>query len=422
MSSRTSPSIDLTERDAEARRIIHEASEIIAAHGLAALSFRDLALAIGKSTTVIVNLFQSKSGLLKAVIATAIEEDEAFHQEFFAEIEGLAIGHAALIGLLRRYVRLRTSDRVRSARIWEECLVGAGLDPAHIALMANWQAGREAAWDRYLSGRFQFAGLARVLVAYLIMEEFYAGALQNRTDYDVIASESLAGLVDHVMGRPDEPAVAADWFLDRVAIPKPPADSLDPASVKLRLLDIAADQILSSGIDNVTNRSVSQIAGTSTSTIPYHFGDMRRFLMDAVWHSVFREMPRYLDHRQPMEIDGPKTVEIWAERMAPTLASGQGGAGFYVKYARLIAQICLKARRDPAFVDLAMILRGPEGGGTYTRRDTWPPQLDLTRLAAARFALWIKGRALLDAGLNLPATPRDSLLEAVEVLIATRNT
>ncbi|WCL61162.1 hypothetical protein PND17_09440 [Streptococcus thermophilus] len=60
--------------------------------------------------------------------------------------------------------------------------------------------------------------------------------------------------------------------------------------------------------------------------------------------------------------------------------------------------ICLMARRDPAFGNLAMLLRGPEGGGTYARRHAvWPPMFDMTRLAAMRFAIWIKGAALLSA-------------------------
>lgn len=85
--------------------------------------------------------------------------------------------------------------------------------------------------------------------------------------------------------------------------------------------------------------------------------------------------------------------------MVRTLTLGAApGSGFYVKYAKLIAQICLKARRDPAFAELAMILRGPEGGGTYVgRAEHWPPQFDLSRRGATRFALWIKGAALLSA-------------------------
>jgi len=42
-----------------------------------------------------------------------------------------------------------------------------------------------------------------------------------------------------------------------------------------------------------------------------------------------------------------------------------------------------------------MLLRGPEGGGTYyNQAGVWPADFDLNRLAATRFALWIKAAAL----------------------------
>ena len=56
------------------------AMAIIADHGVAALSIRDLAQAIGKSTTVIVNLFQTKAGLLAATAEAAIEMDAALRR------------------------------------------------------------------------------------------------------------------------------------------------------------------------------------------------------------------------------------------------------------------------------------------------------------------------------------------------------
>lgn len=107
--------------------------------------------------------------------------------------------------------------------------------------------------------------------------------------------------------------------------------------------------------------------------------------------------------------------------MSPTLDRGVSGGeppGFYVQYARLIAQICLMARRDPALGDLAMLLRGPEGGGTYARREAlWPSDIEVSRAAAGRFAIWIKGRALLGAAVD-EATPADQILKvAVAALV-----
>ena len=54
-------------RDGARAQAIEAAFAIIGERGLAGLSMRVLAQAIGKSTTVIVNLFHTKAGLLSAV-------------------------------------------------------------------------------------------------------------------------------------------------------------------------------------------------------------------------------------------------------------------------------------------------------------------------------------------------------------------
>lgn len=100
--------------------------------------------------------------------------------------------------------------------------------------------------------------------------------------------------------------------------------------------DLADDQIISAGR-----------AGVSASTVAYHWPDMRQFIVDAIWHSVFRDMPVYLagGHR---EVDPAKaTMEGWLAVMAPTVAITPGAQGYYVRYARLIANICLQAHLDP---------------------------------------------------------------------------
>ena len=68
-----------------------------------------------------------------------------------------------------------------------------------------------------------------------------------------------------------------------------------------------------------------------------------------------------------------------------------------------------------------MILRGPEGGGTYTNRaDVWPDCFDLTRLAASRFAIWIKGQALIVSATQQPYSA-EQLQDAARALVHTRS-
>lgn len=393
---------------------------MVATHGFDKLTLRDLAQAVGKSTTVIVNLFGSKSGLLLALGEAALAQDAAFHADFFGQTNDLRADRDRLLTLLMRYLRLRASPSAGFARVWEALLLAAEPDDARRDLMRRWEALRESAWRDCLtaSEHPQAARLAAPLTLCLAMEQFYAGALLDRTDYELICAEGFAAMVDRAFGLEERPATATFWYRNRLVLPRAPAETLDPDSIQRRLLDVAADQIMSAGPSQVTSRSVSLAAGTSTSTIVYHWPDMRRFLIDAVWHAVFRDMPRYLAGRNRAVQPGVATTESWLGIMAPTLSITPAAEGFYVRYARLIASICVQARLDPGLQDLAMLLRGPEGGGTfYNQEGVWPSSFDLTRLAATRFALWIKGRSLVAAATAAPVSG-DELTTTADLLIA----
>lgn len=404
-------------RSIDAERVLDAAAAIVARVGLRGLTLRDLAQSLGKSTTVIVNLFGSRAGLIAALSATALDRDRAFHQRFFDELGELEPSRDALLAILGRYLRRRAAPSASFVRIWEELVVGADQDLA--TTLHAWETMRLAAWKRFLSRDAKLHPMAEVVTTYLVIEQFYAGALSDRADYEAIAAEGLAGLVDRAFGLEDAPATTTDAYVARMTIPEAPTGEGPNGAIRLKLLDIAADQILAGGLPAVTNRSVCQAAGVSTSTIAYHWSDMRRFQVDAIWRCVFRDMPQQLDYRRPAAPTSP-TLEGWSTLMATTARAGVAPEGFYVRYARLIAHICLEARRDPQLQALAMILRGPEGGGTYGgRAEIWPPQFALSRRAATRFALWIKGRALIASALGEAPTPAQ-MVEAARRLVAPR--
>ncbi|MGH6997531.1 MAG: TetR family transcriptional regulator, partial [Phenylobacterium sp.] len=237
------------------------AMAIIAERGVAALSIRDLAQAIGKSTTVIVNLFQTKAGLLAAVAEAAMEMDAAFHRRLLVESDGAPLNRQTLRTLAARYVAARTAPETAFARVWEEYLTDREACAAAAAQLAAWAGLRERAWTELLSRAPALAGLAPVIFPYLVMEEFYAGALGGRLDYSLLLEESLDGL----MARPpagDTPAI--DWVAEGLTPPQPPGKRHEGETMKLRLLDIAADLIMEGGVGAVTNRSVTQHAKAST--------------------------------------------------------------------------------------------------------------------------------------------------------------
>ncbi len=414
MAPRSEPVV--SPRSIDAGRVLEAAAAIVARVGLRGLTLRDLAQALGKSTTVIVNLFGSRRGLITALSTSALEQDRAFHERFFAELGELEPSRDALLAILGRYLRRRAALSASFVRIWEELVVDADQDL--VSTLRAWEAMRLAAWKGFLSRDPKLQPMAEVVTTYLVIEQFYAGALADRADYEAIAAEGLAGLVDRAFGLEDAPATTTEAYVARMTIPEAPNGDGPNGVIRLKLLDIAADQILLGGLPAVTNRSVCQAAGVSTSTIAYHWSDMRRFQIDAIWRCVFRDMPQQLDYRRPAVSASP-TLEGWSALMANTArASALPGEGFYVRYARLIAHICLEARRDPQLQTLAMILRGPEGGGTYVgRAAVWPPQFALSRRAATRFALWIKGRALIDSTLGEKPTS-GQMVEAAHRLVA----
>lgn len=411
-------SVSQISRNTAAQQIVEQAIAQAASDGLHSLTLRDLAQSVGKSTTVIVNLFGAKSGLIQAVGEEALRRDAVFHDAFFGSVAGLPLERDGLLALAQTYLRHRVADDAGFARVWESLLLDAEPTPERQDLVERWHAMRCAAWRRHLSRDGRLDLFVDPLVAWLTFEQYYAGALRGRADYGVVAAEGLGAMIDRILGLADGPPTATFWYRDAMVLPQAPAQGVDPEAMRRKLLDIAADQILAGGITAITNRSVSAVAATSTSTIAYHWPDMRHFVLDAVWHSVFRDMPGHLAGHTPQGDPAVADLDHWAAIMAPTVAIAREAEGFYVRYARLIASICIEARRDPSLRDLAMLLRGPEGGGTYYKRTgVWPADFDLNRLAATRFALWIKAEAILACARGR-ALDEDALKTAACLLVA----
>lgn len=232
-----------TSRTIATDRIVAAAMTLVAELGLSGLTMRDLAQAVGKSTTVIVNRFGSKSGLIEAIATAAFEQDEVYHDAFFASVSELALSRDALLVLVGRYLRERALASANFVRVWEELLVSSEPAPFLPPLLVRWEAMRRKAWTAFLARTPGLATFGEAVSTYLIIEQFYAGALGGRADYEVIAAEGLGGLVDRAFGRRDDPASASESYVGRLAIPKAPADGLEVGSLKLELLDVAADQI-----------------------------------------------------------------------------------------------------------------------------------------------------------------------------------
>lgn len=174
------PPLPTTSRAIDAQQIVEAAIVRAASEGLNSLTLRDLARAVGKSTTVIVNLFGAKSGLIQAVGEEALRLDAAFHARFFQAVAGLPVERDNLLALIQHYLSLRAGHEAGFVRIWEALLLDAETGPERRDLMARWDAMRCEAWRNHLSAKDRLAEFAAPLVAWLTMEQFYAGALSGR--------------------------------------------------------------------------------------------------------------------------------------------------------------------------------------------------------------------------------------------------
>ena len=135
---------------ARRQELLELAYEYVLANGLTDLSLRPLASAIGSSPRVLLFLFGSKDGLVRAILARAREEEVALLQQVRAEGSGDLADVAAAV-----WRWLSAPERRRLLVLWSEGYVGSLVSPqgpwagfAHdtvedwLALLAGAQPGR----------------------------------------------------------------------------------------------------------------------------------------------------------------------------------------------------------------------------------------------------------------------------------------
>ncbi|KAK0341656.1 hypothetical protein LTR94_025499, partial [Friedmanniomyces endolithicus] len=200
----------------DALHIVDAALAQAASQGLDRLTLRDLARDIGKSTTVIVNLFGSKAGLIDAMAQEAMQRDREFHDRFFAELAGLSLSRDSLVALLRHYLRSRSAPANGFVLLWQSLLVEADPRPERRGLMRQWRDQTEQAWRDYLGAAPDLADLSKPLVSILTIEQFYAGALHERADYQLIAAEGMGALADRALRLSQARANATFWYRENL--------------------------------------------------------------------------------------------------------------------------------------------------------------------------------------------------------------
>jgi AcrR family transcriptional regulator len=392
----------------------------LAGYGLEAVSLRRVAAAVGRSTTAIFQHFGGKAGMLGASLEVALDRDCAFHEGLSDEVDGLALDHPALVSLIALYIEQLATDP--SARIWREILFKSAQLAAPPLLLERWHAMRVAFWQRVCAGTPASATLAPLLTAFTAMEESYAQNLSDDVGYALVLRETIGRLLDATFDRAAAPSdPVSTWLQTHVSAPPAPERKGD-AVLGDTLLDLAAREIFQHGVSALNHRRLTALAGASPAMIIYHFGDMATFTTAAIWQALMQGLPAYL---QRDETRGATlaTMEDWAASLGKTVSRSASGpsAGFYIGYARIVGQVCLLARREPALVPLVRYLRAIEGSGVHRASQfSWPEALRMGRANAGGFAIWIKGFAILNEALARDGGEPAALIDAAHRLVAHR--
>ncbi|QJU58875.1 TetR/AcrR family transcriptional regulator [Sphingomonas sp. AP4-R1] len=373
----------------------------IAERGLTALSLRVLAAKAGRSTTAVFQNFGNKNGLLLATVDEAMARDRAFHAALAADLQGLRATPAILADVLALTIERRARLDDPALRIWSELLFSSEQPPEVVHRLREWHAMRISFWTDILppERRHDSARIA----TFAAMEDVYAGALAGETSYGLLLRETATHLLAEPAPEPRAPAPVTAWLSATTPAPRQPEQSGD-AALRVRLLDLAAREVFEHGVTALTHRRLTAKAGVSAAMIIYHFGDMATLFNAAIWHALFAGLPDFLhDAGEDRPAARLPTMEDWVGSLERSVQPGDGDApkGFYVNYSRIVGQLCLRARQDPALVPMVRYLRAIEGSGIHHASGaTWPESLAMDRARATGFAIWIKGYATLNEALG----------------------
>jgi len=396
-------------KKAEERRkaLLTMTIEAVASHGLGKFSLRHLARATGLSTTAIFQNYTGKAELLEHALAFAIARDKVFHEDLLAQAAGVVTTHISFADFLARYIMMRPA--LADARFISEIMIGLDNDMHCHGLLQQWHAHKMEFWTQILAKLDSQRGLAPVIFQFVLMEEYYAYALNGEFTYGMLLAETCRALSEEAFHGASAGSAQSHVSLSLATQPLAVRDPDNPISspVREQLLDVALRIIENSGLEALSQRHLARNAGVSASAIAYYFNDMKSFKTQAIWRALVNGIPSQLDPDHS-GVDQPRDISEWLKTLDAMLEPGTEHypAGFYIGFARLTAQACLLSRHDPSLVALVSYLRALEGWGTYHVSRSIAPLAQLVRREhAAAFGMWIKSEALMRrVNLALPGT------------------
>lgn len=379
--------------------------------GFDGISLRSVSGEIGKSTTTIFQNFGGRQGLLDAALDHALAGEHLRHEAMLADIGALPTDAESMARLVAFYVR--AADQSATARFCLEALLRIDRLTDAGSRLQQWMAMRESFWSRLSSALLP--AQVSLLAGYTVMEQAFCIILRDELDYDqLLHMTALATCRGGIPADPKADIPVLTWARAK-AFPAA-SEKVDERSPMDDLLTTVAQQIVSDGISDINLRRIATQAGVPPSLIIYHYGDFAAFMSAAICRAMTHELPSYLDIASSADRDAR---EGWLSGLETAVdpAATDGAKGFYLRYARILGQVCLLARQRQELVPLVRQLRAIEGMGIHSASlKVWPYQFRLDPAAASAFSIWIKAHALfriVDSVADQPVFDMVAVLEAL---------
>ncbi|MXO66763.1 TetR family transcriptional regulator [Altericroceibacterium endophyticum] len=374
--------------------LLDSCRDAIVQEGVENLSLRQLAQNAGKSTSPIFQYFGGKNQLLLATLKDAVETERVRHKALLEYYSGMEMRPHILSCVAQAY--LIHQIRQPTMLVCMEALYKPREFPGSATLLAEWVDLQQAFWGELLGS--ERSHLTEPLVAYILAEQAYAGALPKDPLFTLLLNEGLNGffLPEDVKSDP-----VGAWAIEKFWKPEDLGaegqgrlDRLPPA-MRDFVVQLSV-RIIEKGLCGLTLRQEAREAQISPSQVVYHFGDTSACIRTAIWHALLTILP------QKFARSDYAGLSSWQEMLVGMISRDpvEAGGGGYVQFMRIMGQLGIAARHDPEFVPVLRALRIYEGQGLLNRLSRHPDFQDDSFFGVARMTLCLKGMAMINEALE----------------------
>jgi len=328
--------------------LVRAACPIVERDGLAGLTLRPLAEALGVSVSVLTNRHGSRGGVLAALCTAARQQDAILLDEWHATLAHAGTPTPAMAAELGEAILDDLGTRGRPLSfLFLELLHASGSDDALRAALQPWADARRALWDR-LSAHALPAALGDWWRGYMIAELAYGLALNALPSYRILRRLCLRRVFAGGAAAAPEPedmrlfaplaARLQAGATERIAVHRTD-DAVATAVARACGIRLAAH-----GVGAVTHRAVAQDVGMPHTTLSYRFPTQHDLVLAGLEHIVAHVL-----------------AAVDADSLADTERLRTRDDGRKLDLARASVAVAIAAARMPALVAHAARMRSRRG-------------------------------------------------------------